>query len=238
MASPESDFGFLPHDNLSLPPQDHIMAMCRKAKLAMRRGAKHDDPDLRGIPLSSLPGGPIVAWVKFAADVTIYEALTQDWVAKELQAMSVNNLRVPRLYAFFSSTPTTDRVYDWVIGHIVMEYFDAPDCTEEDVNPVAEAVQTLISIRGPSSAPGHIGGGPVLDSFFVFDMLSPFIYKSVKELHPLRVITFSESSWRSREIRWGGFLRCSFTRESPSGTAVGESNILKNLCHVKFMGPE
>lgn len=63
-----------------------------------------------------------------------------------------------------------------------MEYVDAPDCTDEDVGFVAHAVQTLISIRGPSSAPGPVGGGVIVHNFFVNDETSIFIYKSVEEL--------------------------------------------------------
>ena len=63
-----------------------------------------------------------------------------------------------------------------------MEYIDAPDCAEEDVTVVAHAVQALIGIRGPSSAPGHVGGGPVMHNFFVSDQVSPFIYNTVNEL--------------------------------------------------------
>jgi hypothetical protein len=158
-----SDLGFLPNDNL--PPQDHIIAMCR------------EDLRLRGIPLSSQPGEPIIAWVKYGPSVTIDEALTQDWVAKELNAKPGTNVRVPRVYAFFSTSSV-----EWTFGYIVMEYIDAPDCTDEDVGLVAQAVQTLISIRGPSSAPGPVGGGVIVHNFFVNDETSTFIYKSVEEL--------------------------------------------------------
>ena len=157
------DRGFLP--NADLPPQDYIVAVCK------------EDLEGRGTPLSSQPGGPVVAWVKYGPYVTIHEALTQDYVAKELNAMPETTVRAPRVYAFFS-TPTTS----WTIGHIVMEYIDAPDSTFEDVSLVAQAVQKLISIRGPSPVPGHIGGGPVIHSFFVFDEISPFIYQGARDL--------------------------------------------------------
>ncbi|OJA16052.1 hypothetical protein AZE42_05495 [Rhizopogon vesiculosus] len=63
-----------------------------------------------------------------------------------------------------------------------MEYIDAPDCTEKSVKRVAQAVQTLISVRGPNSAPGHVGGGPVIHTFFIDDWTSPFRYETVDEL--------------------------------------------------------
>lgn len=130
------------------------------------------DIRFRGIPLSSQPGEPIVAWVKHGPNVVIDEALTQDWVAKELNAKPETNVRVLRVHAFFSTTSI-----EWTIGYIVMEYIEAPDCTEEDedVKLVAQAVQTLISIRGPSSAPGPVGGGVIVHNFFVNDGTSTFI---------------------------------------------------------------
>jgi hypothetical protein len=63
-----------------------------------------------------------------------------------------------------------------------MEYIDAPDSTFEDIGLVVQAVQKLTSIRGPSSAPGHVDGGPVIHNFFVCDEISPFIYQGVNEL--------------------------------------------------------
>ncbi|OAX41408.1 hypothetical protein K503DRAFT_502549 [Rhizopogon vinicolor AM-OR11-026] len=63
-----------------------------------------------------------------------------------------------------------------------MEYIDAPDCTKKNAKRVAQAVQTLISVRGPSSAPGHVGGGPVVHSFFTDEQTSPFRYETIDEL--------------------------------------------------------
>ncbi|KAJ7494469.1 hypothetical protein B0H11DRAFT_2004765 [Mycena galericulata] len=63
-----------------------------------------------------------------------------------------------------------------------MEYVNALDCTKESIELVARAVQTLISVRGPSSAPGHVGGGSVVHGFFV-NQSSPFKYKTVDELN-------------------------------------------------------
>lgn len=93
-----------------------------------------------------------------APSVTIYEVLTPDWAARELNAKPKTNVRV---HAFFSSTATSGR-FSLAVGHIVMEYIDAPDCAEEDVAIVVHDMQALIGIRGPSSesAPGHVGGDP------------------------------------------------------------------------------
>lgn len=158
-----SDFGFLANDNLL--SRDYVVAMCQEAG------------ERSGIPLANEPGKPIVAWVKYGPNVNIDEALTQDWVAKNLNANPEATVRVPRVYDAFSIATTT-----WPIGFIVMEYIDAPYCTRKDVKLVAPAVQTLISVRGPNSAPGHVGGGPVVHTFFVDDQTSPFRYETVYEL--------------------------------------------------------
>ncbi|KAG8975208.1 hypothetical protein FRB90_009581, partial [Tulasnella sp. 427] len=109
--------------------------------------------------------------------VTVAEALTQDWVAKYLSAKPETALRAPRVYDTFSIDTRTRPV-----GYIIMEYIDAPHCTNKDVDLVAQAVQTLISIKGPTSAPGPIGGGPVVHTFFVDELISPFTYDTVEEL--------------------------------------------------------
>jgi len=157
-----SDFGFFANDDL--PSHDHIIAISRKAG------------ECTGTLLRSQSGEPI-AWVKYGPYFTVHEALTQDWVAKNLEADPKATVRVPRVYDAFS-LPTTS----WTIGFIVMEYIDAPDCTDEDIRCVSQAVQTLISIRGPNSVPGHIGGGPVVHNFFLDDWTPPFKYKTVDEL--------------------------------------------------------
>jgi hypothetical protein len=123
------------------------------------------------------PGEPIVAWVKYGPGVTIDEALTQDWIAKTLNAKLDGTVQVPRVYDAFLIITTA-----WPIGFIVMEYIDAPDCTRKDIKLVAHAVQMLISVRGPSSTPGHVGGGPVVHTFLIDDRRSPFRYETVDEL--------------------------------------------------------
>ena len=128
------------------------------------------------IPLTQ-PGEPIVAWVKYGPGVTIDEALTQDWIAKTLNAKLDGTVQVPRVYDAFSIITTA-----WPIRFIVMEYLDAPDCTRKDVRLVVHAVQMLISVRGPSSAPGHVGGGRVVHTFLVDDRMSPYRYETVDEL--------------------------------------------------------
>ncbi|KDQ10809.1 hypothetical protein BOTBODRAFT_68391 [Botryobasidium botryosum FD-172 SS1] len=160
---PVSDFGFLANDNL--PSRDEIVTLCWQVR-----------KDARGIPLCKEPGGPIMAWVKFGADVTIAEALTQGWVAKALDADPEATVRAPRVYdAFMTPTPILPT------GHIVMEYVDAPDCKGSDFKVVAKAMEWLIRLKAPSSAPGPVGGGPAVHVFF-YDWASYITYNTVEEL--------------------------------------------------------
>ena len=158
------DFGFLAIDDL--PPHDHIVSKCR------------EDLESGGIPLFNRPGGAVIAWVTFGPGITLHQALTQDFSAKKLGANPATLVQVPRVHDFFSI-----ETEGWgSVGFIVMEYVDAPDCTSGDVQLVANTVQTLIGIQGPTTIPGHLGGGPVVHSFFLDDGTSPFKYRNVNEL--------------------------------------------------------
>ena len=79
-----------------LPSQETIVALCNAARF-----------DRTGIPLCNQPSGPIIAWVKYGPNVTMAEALTQDYVAKYLTADSVAGLRVPRSTRLSRETPPT-----------------------------------------------------------------------------------------------------------------------------------
>ncbi|KAG8922933.1 hypothetical protein FRC01_013435, partial [Tulasnella sp. 417] len=161
MSSP--DFGFLAKEDL--PSREAIVAMCQEAGY-----------ERTGIPLRYQPSGPVEAWIKYGPNVTVDEALTQDWVAKALEANPEASMRAPRVHMAFSvDTP------DCSIGYIVMEYIDALDCDESDFLLVATAVQTLIGLQGPNLAPGPIGGGPIMHTFFV-EWTSSVTYKTVEEL--------------------------------------------------------
>ncbi|KAG8950624.1 hypothetical protein FRC04_007248 [Tulasnella sp. 424] len=178
-----SDFAVLADDRPeTLPSREEIVALCKKAGY-----------NRTGIPFRSQPSGPVVAWIKYGPNVPMDEAYTQDWVAKFLNADPEADVRVPLVYMAFTS-PTRYRD----LGYIVMEFIDAPDCTSKHVKLVARAVQKLISIRGPSPAPGHVGGGPVVHTFFVDDRMSPFPYKTVKELeeHVNGILKFKGDSRR------------------------------------------
>ena len=165
------DFDFLADDRPdNLPSRDQIVAMCKEA------GRNHD-----GIPFPNHPSGPITAWIKYGPSVTVAEALTQDMVAKLLNADPKAAVRIPHVYQAFSTDD--DILFDAEsnLGYIVMEYIDAPDCEEGDFQLVAEAVQSLIAVRGPSSVPGPVGGGFVIHPFFAYER-SPIRYATVKEL--------------------------------------------------------
>jgi hypothetical protein len=81
----------------------------------------------------------LVPRVKYGPNVTTMpKALTQDELHRTLLTSLGSTTR--------QRAPTG-------LGYIVVKYIDAPDCT------MAQAVQTLISVKGPSSAPGPVGGG-------------------------------------------------------------------------------
>jgi hypothetical protein len=131
------DFGFLANDNL--PPHDTIVASWQAPGY-----------DRSGIPLCNQPSGPIIAWVKYGPNVTMAEALTQDYVARFLIANSAAGVRVPRVYAAFSR----DSSY-CVIGYIVMQYIDAPDCGRETISWLQGLCRRLVAskVRAPRLGP-------------------------------------------------------------------------------------
>ena len=63
-------------------------------------------------------------------------------------------------------------------------------CDDSDARLVADAVESLITIQGPTAEPGPVGGGPIVHRFFM-DWQSSVTYKSVdlleKHLNGVRV---------------------------------------------------
>jgi hypothetical protein len=150
--------------NEALPSNDDIATMCREAGYSRTGIALRDSSQ------------SVVAWIKYGPNVTRAEALTQAWVSKVIHDNPTDGVRVPRVYkAFVLDTP------DCPIGHIVMEYIDAPDCGANDIQLVAQVIQKLISLRGPIPAPGPVGGGPIVHSFFV-GWVSDATYNTVQQL--------------------------------------------------------
>ncbi|KAK0220029.1 hypothetical protein IW262DRAFT_1482630 [Armillaria fumosa] len=146
--------GFLANDNI--PSRETIVAICREAGY-----------ECRGIPLRNHPSGPIVAWIKYGANVTMAEALTQDWVANGSRA---------------GPEGPSGILDECSIGYIVIEYTDAPNCDKSDYQLVSGAVEKLIIIPGPTSAPGPVGGGRVIHTFFIDQWTSPITYATVDDL--------------------------------------------------------
>src|ERR1700722_4073452 len=130
-----------------LPLPENIVRLCRDAGY-----------DLRGIPVIDESRGVTSAWVKYGESVTMDEALTQDWVGKVVNASPDAAVRIPKVYHAFE--------YD-DCGYVVMEYIDGPECDVSDAPQVAAAVECLIRVKGPTTAPGPIGGGPITHRFFV-----------------------------------------------------------------------
>ena len=62
-----------------------------------------------------------------------------------------------------------------------MEYIDGQICGDSDVALVAAAVQSLITIPSPTSAPGPVGGGVIEHPFFI-ERTSSIWYESFEEL--------------------------------------------------------
>jgi len=159
---------FLPNDQL--PPRQEVETICLDAGLYGR-----------GIAIRKLPGGPVIAWVKYGVNVTMAEALTQDWAARDLAADPTTFVHIPRVFdAWITALKSKTNV-----GHIVMEYIDLPNCevNRADSQRVAEAVQRMHAIKAPigGSAPSPVGGGSIKHRFF-YDWNSDITYETVEEL--------------------------------------------------------
>ncbi|KAF8903026.1 hypothetical protein CPB85DRAFT_1320523, partial [Mucidula mucida] len=95
-----------------------------------------------------------------------------DWVGKVLNAGPDAAVRIPVVYQAFRHKGC---------GYIVMEYIDGSECDNRDAQQVAAAMESLISLTGPTTAPGPVGGGPIIHRFFV-DWESSVTYNTVKVL--------------------------------------------------------
>ena len=147
------------HANLPLP--EDIMQLCRDAGY-----------DVRGIPIIDESRGVTSAWVKYGREVTMGEALTQDWVGQVLNASPDGAVRIHKVYHAFERG---------AFGYIVMEYIDGSECDDSDALQVAAAVESLIRVKGPATAPGPVGGGPITHRFFV-EWKSSVTYNTVQVL--------------------------------------------------------
>ncbi|KAJ7608668.1 hypothetical protein FB45DRAFT_945660 [Roridomyces roridus] len=163
-----TDYNFLPNPNL--PSRETIVA---QVKEVWKQAALKYTP--AGFPLRDGESGTIIAWVKYGFYVTIHEAQTQDFVAKELARDRSSVVQVPRVFDAFGWQHT---------GYIVMEYVEGDDWKRRarDVNDVARAVERLMAIRGPDLTPGHIGAGYLDTLTFFWIAGPPTHYRSVEDL--------------------------------------------------------
>ena len=149
----------------NLPSPEVIIQQCRRARAA--------NSNIRGIPLVEESHDSVIhAWVKFGWIVTMSEAQTQHFVAQVLNDKAGVAVRSPYVYVAFQSDG---------IGYIVMEYIDGSTCDDSDAKLVATAVQSLITVQGPTAEPGPVGGGPIVHRFFI-DWESSVTYNSVEVL--------------------------------------------------------
>lgn len=153
--------------NRDVPSNESIIARCREVGFIVS-----------GTTLLKPSSKEIIAWVKYGPNVTISEALTQDWTAKTLDRTPACGLKVPRVYHAF----TRETASGTKIGYIVMEYIDAPDCDPSQVGEVSKAVRTLINLPAASACLGHIGGRSIVHSFFP-DFIPIVDYKSAQDLN-------------------------------------------------------
>jgi hypothetical protein len=85
-------------------------------------------------------------------------ALTQDWVGQVPNASPDAAVRIPKVYHAFEHGG---------FGYIVMEYIDGSVCDVSDALQVAAAVKCLIRVKGSTTAPGPVGGGPITHRSFI-----------------------------------------------------------------------
>jgi len=139
----------------SFPSAETILSQW-KTRYRMAREA-NPGSEIRGVSLVN-ESGAIYAWLKFGPTITMAEGRTQNYVAQVVNGNVAAPVRVPSVYLTFESD-------GW--GFIVMEFIDGATCDDKDSGAVAIALQFLVSIEGPDSAPGPIGGGRICHPFFI-----------------------------------------------------------------------
>jgi hypothetical protein len=154
----------------NLPDPKEIVWQCRAARAA-RANSSPDSEYLSGVALVDESGDAYV-WVKFGQSITMGEAQTQHYAGQVLNNKANAAVRVPHVYLAFKWGKS---------GYIVMEYISGSTCVNSDAVLVADAVRSLITVQGPSTVPGPVGGGPINHRFFV-DWMSSVTYHSVEAL--------------------------------------------------------
>jgi hypothetical protein len=188
-----------------LPTAEDIVQQCRAAGY-----------DVRGIPVIDQSCGVASAWVKYGplTTVTMGEARTQDHVGRALNG-KYDAVRVPRVYHAFECDG---------FGYIIMEHINGSICDDSDALQVAAALECLISVQGPTTAPGPVGGGRITHIFFI-EWESSVTYDTVQVLedHVNGVRTCSSfgrlADSRARQIlaNMGHSNRVSFEEEVRDG---------------------
>ena len=133
------------------------------------------DTNIHGVRLTLIKrsnNDPTYVWVKYGLTITMGEAKTQNFFAQFLDNMADSAVRAPQVYLAFRSR---------CFGYMVMENIDGQICDMSDVDRVAVAVQSLISIPSLTSVPGSVGGGVIQHPIFI-EWTSSILYESVKEL--------------------------------------------------------
>ncbi|KAJ7434630.1 hypothetical protein B0H11DRAFT_2296098 [Mycena galericulata] len=209
-----AEFDFIAADAPNnLPSRQEIIALCRAAGW-----------DVPGLPFPQGHPEPF-AWIKYGELVTKGEALTQDKVARLLDADSGDStfrvrVRAPRVFRAFR---------DDGVGYIVMEYISGTLCGENDCELAAAAVQRLVQIRDTTMiAPGPVGGGPIKHDFFA-EGDSNFTYNSVQALENhvngiLKAVGFPSSGVRFADEIRDGLLLCPCDLHSANFMKVGNGN--------------
>ncbi|KAI6139569.1 hypothetical protein BKA82DRAFT_4223110 [Pisolithus tinctorius] len=202
---------------VNLPGPEAIIQLCRDAARARFSATNSNSNYLRGVPLTyESHGATACVWVKYGPTITMGEALTQHFVAQAINGKADAAVRVPSVYLAFRS-----RCY----GYIVMEYIDGSTCDDSDAELVAAAVRSLIAIRGPTAAPGPVGGGPIVHRFFA-DWESSVTYDSVQllEEHVNRILAHEG---RSERVSFGPEVEAHGLRLCPCD--MNQTNFMKDL---------
>ena len=179
------DFELLDDDRPTLPRDGDIINMCRAAHQAnMARLATSSLASISGVKIVEPTSGRAF-WVKFGPTITLTEARTQHYVAKQISMYNASAgpagkapVRVPAVYRVLKTTYK---------HYIVMEFIDGRVCSQTMTD--AKAVGTALSFlfanipvpQEQRGCPGPPGGGLICHNFFV-DRKSAVQYPSVDVL--------------------------------------------------------
>lgn len=179
------DFELIDGDTPTLPTDDDIIKKCRAAHQSnMAKLATDSQASISGIQIVEPTTGRSF-WVKFGPTITLTEARTQHYVAKEISKYNASAgpagtapVRVPAVYRVLEANYKL---------YIIMEFIDGRVCTNTttDGKAVGAALSFLFANipvpEGQRGRPGPPGGGLICHNFFV-DRESAVQYPSVDML--------------------------------------------------------